>query len=432
MPPSDVIRETSIVMSNYNRPFVYDCGYGGLTAIGPIQPFANNCGPSISGNGSRVAACQIDANDRASLYTMNLDGSDRKMVFQSTVGNCEETSFSPDGRSILFQMGTGRIYSVPASGGVATALTPSDKYSFNAAWSPDGNKIAYCQYDSDMSLYKAMTMNKDGSESAEIPTSDRSDAPIHLSWMPGTYTFLETYHDGAGYHIARLNPGRYCIDVLQSTTPLYHASASPTGDRFVFAQDGPDQGVYVYDLDLGYKSRIANFSRSSMTWCSPSWGPYAPKVTLVGKGGPLGSLTGGFMFGQLAKHVTSIVAFDAVTRSTLQVKTQDNVIPGESVVVCVLMADSLKSLKYMNNVRGGATVVVSPGSPVDGAIVSLDANDGKVATVAPYTGPAPSSTGSHAFTGRFVGVWDSKGKNLAPNGARALAIDAKTGVAKGF
>lgn len=51
-------------------------------------------------------------------------------------------AISPDGQTVLFSY-KGDIYSVPASGGNATALTLSDSYEFAPVWSHDGKSIAF-------------------------------------------------------------------------------------------------------------------------------------------------------------------------------------------------------------------------------------------------------------------------------------------------
>ncbi|MGA7614730.1 MAG: S41 family peptidase [Thermoanaerobaculia bacterium] len=51
-------------------------------------------------------------------------------------------AISPDGRTIAFSYG-GDLWTVPATGGVATPLTVEDAYEFSPVWSPDGSSIAF-------------------------------------------------------------------------------------------------------------------------------------------------------------------------------------------------------------------------------------------------------------------------------------------------
>ena len=79
-------------------------------------------------------------------------------------------------------------------------------------------------------------------------------------------------------------------------------------------------------------------------------------------------------------------------------------------------------------VGGGGTALNA-----NGALVSFDATDGSVTSVLPYsaTRAKPRSTlkdGKMTLVGDFRSAWDKNGKNLAPNGTRAVIIDMKTGV----
>jgi len=51
-------------------------------------------------------------------------------------------AISPDGKTIAFEY-QGDIFTVPASGGQATALTRGESYEFMPVWSPDGKSVAF-------------------------------------------------------------------------------------------------------------------------------------------------------------------------------------------------------------------------------------------------------------------------------------------------
>ena len=53
---------------------------------------------------------------------------------------------SPDGKTLAFDL-LGDLYTVPATGGVATQLTRGVAFHFRPVWSPDGRKIACRQTD---------------------------------------------------------------------------------------------------------------------------------------------------------------------------------------------------------------------------------------------------------------------------------------------
>ena len=79
-------------------------------------------------------------------------------------------AISPDGKTIAFSY-KGDIYKVPASGGVAIALTQNSAYDFKAVWSPDGKTIAFAsnRY-GNFDIYKI---------------SEKGGAPVRLTFYSG-------------------------------------------------------------------------------------------------------------------------------------------------------------------------------------------------------------------------------------------------------
>jgi len=57
-----------------------------------------------------------------------------------------------------------------------------------------------------------------------------------------------------------------------------------------------------------------------------------------------------------------------------------------------------------------------------------------VTSVAPFVAVRGDSlrkttgSGTVSYTARFLGVWDSRGKNVATGGATTITFDAKTGI----
>ena len=81
--------------------------------------------------------------------------------------------------------------------------------------------------------------------------------------------------------------------------------------------------------------------------------------------------------------------------------------------------DALTSIKFINGF-GGALKTVSLGAGAQHAEISYNTADGTVAAVLAF---ASKRNSSHPL---YSGVWNAKGVNLAPNGAREV-IFAKSG-----
>ncbi|HEY0867009.1 MAG TPA: hypothetical protein VGE01_06515, partial [Fimbriimonas sp.] len=187
---------------------------------------------------------------------------------------------------------------------------------------------------------------------------------------------------------------------------------------------GANPGIYLRDVSDGTESLLL----SGNQYRDPQWGPYPTKRNLIGPGGTLGTASGGFIFGQVGDRLKSFVSFDATTRSTLVVTPQANPNPYQANAVCTVSADSMKMLKYFNDLAGGVVAVVGSADPVSGAVVSFNADTGRVSSVIPYKAAAATRTrDALAYKGEFTGAWDDKGKNRAPNGATEVTLDPNTG-----
>ncbi len=74
-------------------------------------------------------------------------------------------------------------------------------------------------------------------------------------------------------------------------------------------------------------------------------------------------------------------------------------------------------------------------SPIQGAIVEVSATDGKALNILPFFAPRRSAGkptvqregDQWVLKGDFAGVWDAKGKNIAPKGATEIRKDVRTG-----
>jgi len=95
-------------------------------------------------------------------------------------------------------------------------------------------------------------------------------------------------------------------------------------------------------------------------------------------------------------------------------------------------ASSLPGLNYTNGHYALKTAALSSPSGTTDVLVSFNSLTGKVDTIAPFiasriaAGPVRQGT-DLVFQAKFSGVWNEKGKNLAPQGASEVMIDPETG-----
>ncbi len=174
----------------------------------------------------------------------------------------EETTWSdvdvsPDGETIVFDM-LGDIYTVPITGGKATALTAGIEWNFQPRYSPDGTEIAFI---SDRAGGDNLwLMNADGSDPRAV--SDEKKNLVHNpSWSPdGRYIVAKKgftsgrsvpageiwlFHAGGGGGVQLVE--RPLGDKDQKT--IAEPAFSPDGRYVYFSQDTTPGARWAYNKD---------------------------------------------------------------------------------------------------------------------------------------------------------------------------------------
>ena len=155
------------------------------------------------------------------IFTMNIDGSDQKLV-STGKGITTCAYFFPDGKHILYASthrlhpdcyprpdkskgyvwGVWNAYDIYRANADGTDLTPlaaSDGYDAEATISPLGNKIVFTSTrDGDLDLY---TMNLDGSDVTRITNQTGYDGGAFFSW-DGKRIVYRAYHQKTGAEVA--------------------------------------------------------------------------------------------------------------------------------------------------------------------------------------------------------------------------------------
>ncbi|HEX6399563.1 MAG TPA: hypothetical protein VF108_03715 [Actinomycetota bacterium] len=195
---------------------------------------------------------QLILEDGDHLVVLGADG--RTQTLQR---NAEGASFSPDGRSVVYER-EGELFVIRLGGGsarkiVATAkpypcVAPSDcDDSTDPAWSPDGSVIAFI----DRTIVKG------------------------AYWLPGVHVYRTTISlvrpNGRGRRvlISLGRNGKNRNDLADGTSEL---EWSPDGSRLSF---GSSNGIYVVDADGSALQQIAGQGTS------PTWSPNGKRVALL-------------------------------------------------------------------------------------------------------------------------------------------------------
>ena len=194
-------------------------------------------------------------------------------------------AWSPDGRSIAFRRDVGgklAIFTIPASGGRATRLTPPGRYGF-LAWSPDGRRLT-------LPVLRASGKP----QVLVIDVRTRRTRAVAAGDAAGGRPFFSP--DGRSLVIVQSHRERRSIGVVASTGGAVHRLTPLAEDDFepVWSPDGR-RIAYVHAT--GGRSRIWIVDRSGLnrhpltgatgaTQETPAWSADGQYVAFVAVTGP--------------------------------------------------------------------------------------------------------------------------------------------------
>lgn len=199
-------------------------------------------------------------------------------------------ALSPDGERLALAL-QGVIWTLPAAGGVAQALTAPEMDAHEPVWSPAGDRIAFYAFAKDG--FAIWSMAPDGSELVQHTSSDYDSR--YPSYSPdGTRLYYATDQEG-GYSLRSLDldSGRAvaltrAVDTgyERPDTPYFRGAGnavypvvSPDGTRLAFVIDGLKDTLVVQDLAAG-SERTALYEFDLLG--APAWSPDSAALYLVG------------------------------------------------------------------------------------------------------------------------------------------------------
>ncbi|MBS1605237.1 MAG: PD40 domain-containing protein [Bacteroidetes bacterium] len=201
----------------------------------------------------------------------------RPIFAQDNPGWLRYCAISPDGRTIAFTHG-GQLYTVPAGGGAARALTRDSSYHFMPVWSHDGTRIAFAS--SRWGNFDVFITRLDGGEPKRLTAHSADEYPYDFTADDSCVLFGAVRMDAPA---CRLYPSDALPELYKVpcgggrveqvlTTPAEDAHVSPSGRLLVYhdrkGRENPwrkhqtssvARDIWMYDLVTSVHTKLSSF-----------------------------------------------------------------------------------------------------------------------------------------------------------------------------
>ncbi len=252
---------------DYNQLCMINRDGSGFTQLSDME--ASNYYPTFSPDGSSL----MFASNRNGPFDLYLLVFGEKQLFQITenVGNVISPDYSPDGRRIVFanQAGDGptSIWMVNADGLNPHLVYAGTNTIVAAAWSPDGEKIAYAMSVGIPQEYEIFTMDTNGKNHLRISQGLKGIGGS-IDWSPDSKSLL--IHAGAygDKDIYKIEAADGSYSQVTDGGNNAGASYSPDGIYIVFnsLRNDDQADLYIMRADGSNQVQLTNHPE-------PDWGP---------------------------------------------------------------------------------------------------------------------------------------------------------------
>jgi Tol biopolymer transport system component/imidazolonepropionase-like amidohydrolase len=196
----------------------------------------------------------------------------RKIAFTTTEGTWTSLDISPDGKTIVFDM-MGDLFTVPATGGKATALTKGIAFDSHPRWSPDGKKILFSSDRSGaeniwwIDLEKKDTFQVTKERDQNFPSATWTPDGDYIVYSKGkmqVQLYLVHKNGGAGTQLISTPATYKTIDPTVSPDGRYIYFSGRTGP-WNYNAALPQYELAVYDRQTSKVNRITSRYGSAFT-----------------------------------------------------------------------------------------------------------------------------------------------------------------------
>jgi TolB protein len=220
--------------------------------------------PSISPDGRKI----VFTKDDGAIFTMNVDGGDMTKVTDAP-GRDQQPSFSADGKRFVFAGNRGderHIFVIDADGSHERQLTHGSGQDANPVFSPDGRRIAFERFEG--KKIDIFSMDSDGRDLRSLTGWSRMEV-ANPAYSPDGKTIV--FQEPVGFHNEI-----FAMDARtgEDKTNLTKGAAgeepsfSPNGDKIVYRLL---DGIFTMNADGSDRKQITQTTKGNREW-HPTWG----------------------------------------------------------------------------------------------------------------------------------------------------------------
>jgi Tol biopolymer transport system component len=256
--------------------------------------------------GGLVLAASQAGDRESALYLMDGDGGDRNLLLDEPVGGEMAPAWSPDRTLLAFAMNVApgddpdtvdtnmEIFVVRSDGTSLQRLTYHPGLDTNPAWSPDGSRIAFTRWPEGPASeggdrVAIWAMSSDGSDLERLTLGP--GLADHAAWSPdGDHIAFSRYvisrdayviftMEAHAEEVRRFHTVTEAPYGVSSTSPSW----SPDGRRIAFVRDSDqnrlgDRDLYLVDSTGGNLERV---TAEGGSYYDPTWSPDGASIAFI-------------------------------------------------------------------------------------------------------------------------------------------------------